>query len=867
MENLNPYNIFNFIGNITLDPSSDTWKNTEVLPAVLVTDNTLYTAMLTQLQQQNKLGTVWNEWVTDWVGQPTTSTQEKAFNLADWTNVAANELRFWQTGEVATGTATIPVTTTTSQSIGQKRAGQVTTIQNIPQEIVDNKIVNVAMVPFIRQKTVSFVATGLKPLTRFYAFFDNSDVTTFCSPNPLITDANGKVSGTFTIPDPTVANALKFRTGTRVFKLCNDSANQPGAITSFATANYVASGSLEQTQRTITTVGVPVVQEQTVTDTRTINSVTTTQTTKTVNWVDPLAQSFLVGTLDGGYCATSLDLFFSRKDTSLPVTVQIREMQNGSPTQSVVPFSTVVLNPSQINVSSDASVASRFSFQSPVYLKQGVEYAIVVISNSDNYFVWTALVGDALLNTDRYISQVPYAGVMFKSQNASTWTASQGQALKFTLYRALFNTAVLGAAVFQNPDLDLEILPDLSIITYNGTNAIRIRDQNHGMPSGSKVTVSIPPGTSNANWGASYNGILVSKIVPTQNSDLRDASQPSGVADTVLGSRTYTVSNVELDSYTISITDAANAAVNATSSGYTGVSFSVTRNMAYDVMMPIVHELNFPGTSTNYYTRAITGKSTHGSQTPYQRDVSGGFPYTQFIPNKNFTYAAPRLVASLINETKLINIGTAFQNKSLVWLVNLTSTLNNLSPMIDVSRMGAVLVSNRIDYRTNSTTPATSPSSAAPVYAAETVAKGATASQARYITRPAVLQSPANSIHVLLNTMLPYGAQVDVYYRVLPTNTNTTFDTQPYVLMSPDSTTDFSPAQSVDDFKDFYWRADNIGEFTKFSIKIVMRSTNSSAVPLCKELRVISLDTFSIKIVMRSTNSSAVPFDCARNYA
>ena len=52
----------------------------------------------------------------------------------------------------------------------------------------------------------------------------------------------------------------------------------------------------------------------------------------------------------------------------------------------------------------------------------------------------------------RTISEQPYAGVLFKSQNASTWTADQYEDLKFTIYRANF-TSSIGNAVFNNAEL------------------------------------------------------------------------------------------------------------------------------------------------------------------------------------------------------------------------------------------------------------------------------------------------------------------------------------------------------------------------------------------------------------------------------
>ena len=44
------------------------------------------------------------------------------------------------------------------------------------------------------------------------------------------------------------------------------------------------------------------------------------------------------------------------------------------------------------------------------------------------------------ISGDRTISEQLYAGVLFKSQNASTWTADQYEDLKFKVNRAEFDT-------------------------------------------------------------------------------------------------------------------------------------------------------------------------------------------------------------------------------------------------------------------------------------------------------------------------------------------------------------------------------------------------------------------------------------------
>ena len=102
------------------------------------------------------------------------------------------------------------------------------------------------------------------------------------------------------------------------------------------------------------------------------------QRTSELHGLIHLAQSIL---LDKSAFVTKLDLNFTTKDAAIPVTVSIREMVNGFPTQTVVPFSEVTLNPGAVST----SAATTFTFPSPVFLQDGVEYAIVIMANSNKY--------------------------------------------------------------------------------------------------------------------------------------------------------------------------------------------------------------------------------------------------------------------------------------------------------------------------------------------------------------------------------------------------------------------------------------------------------------------------------------------------
>lgn len=175
--------------------------------------------------------------------------------------------------------------------------------------------------------------------------------------------------------------------------------------------------------------------------------------------VDPLAQSFYIEP-ESGIFATSVDLYFYSRDPELPVTVQLRPMQLGLPTNQVYPFSEVVIDPKDVNISSDASIPTRITFESPVYLAGKQFHALAVLSNSSAYNVWIARLTEIDVSTvlqpeseQVLVSKQPLSGSLFKSQNGATWTPSQFEDLKFKLNRA--NFVGNGNINFYNPELSL----------------------------------------------------------------------------------------------------------------------------------------------------------------------------------------------------------------------------------------------------------------------------------------------------------------------------------------------------------------------------------------------------------------------------
>ena len=278
----------------------------------------------------------------------------------------------------------------------------------------------------------------------------------------LVTDISATLIGSFFIPNPNNINHPRFETGTKTFVLVNDDQNNQDLATTLAEEAYTAAGTLETVQENIISIRNARVENKQEFEARNVNRSLGTQVVGStvlsdtrrevvVGWYDPLAQSFLIED-ETGVFVTKCDVFFqSKDDMDIPVVFQLRTMENGFPTQKILPFTEIVLDPDQIITSSDGSVATTFEFKAPVYLEGGKEYAICLASNSTKYSVFISRIGENDLLTDTFISNQPYLGSLFKSQNASTWEASQWEDLKFTMYRADFLDS--GSVEFYSPEL------------------------------------------------------------------------------------------------------------------------------------------------------------------------------------------------------------------------------------------------------------------------------------------------------------------------------------------------------------------------------------------------------------------------------
>jgi len=799
--NVNPYNVFDWTGILELSPDSDEWKDVDVRPSIFIDDTSQFDQFKTMSEQTGILGTVWNEWETNWTG----------VDVSEESNTTRERVR----GRGTKVTTTTTTTTNTTQN--QARSGLRTDLgfDTVTRESGD-RVVEVNFAPFIRSREVFFKADQMKPNTKVFAFFDGTNITAYAkqksyvefasrssvvehagltshpdsSSGTLITDANGSLTGSVIIPN---SSSLRFKTGSRTFRLTDNSANNKELETTSSDATYSASGLLESRQSTITSTKVPVISTTELNNARTILE-TGVSTHETVTWIDPVAESFLI-TQDGGLFASSIDIFFQSKNTAnVPVRLEIREMQDGNPTQRVVPGSRKVLAPGSVNVSANGSAATNFAFDYPVYLSQDKEYAMVLISQCDDYNVWVAEMGGFdVTNTSERITKQPYNGVFFTSANASTWTAEQSKDLKFTLKRADFDISSHSEITLVNDIIPNKTLKSNPLVTTRNSGVITVNHPNHGMHAGSTITVS---------GATAINGITAANI-----------------------NGSHSIANITHDNYTITAASSDVSNDNATTGvgpgGGTAVVVQENRHM--DVMNLYAEHLNFPNTQVRFFATIMT------STTAGQGGAYGAGTEFEILPNKNIIFSSPRTIAHSAQETATLGSG----GKSFVLRCRMTSTKSHLSPVIDMNRCSVISVQNRIS-NTNSNE--------------GSVATGGDA-VSKYITKKVDLADDADVIKAFLSVNLPTAAQVRLYWRVLQGDGTVRVGGVDYTELNDVPWTEASPADVITfndnpgSFAEAEYAIDPLGanvSFGSMQFKIVLNSTNSSRVPLLKDFRAIA---------------------------
>lgn len=700
------------------------------------------------------------------------------------------------------------------------------------QTVSRNDLVGVSSLSFMRGRDISYTITDTKPNTPLYAFFDGKPVGTMITPTgsslgaPIITNAAGETSGVFHLPGST------FNTGAKKLVFQDQSVLDtnpiPGSTNGSAEATYTSTGMLETYRETYTTT----VDEVVINEHNTVEGSVIKKEVKVTQYLrDPIAQTFFTYGVKGGCFITKIDVFFQSKDSNLPVRLELRKVVNGYPAiQTVSEHAFVSLNPVSINTSNTAALPTSFVFSRPIYLEENQEYCFVLQSNSNAYNVWTSKMSERSIETGKIIFEQPFIGTMFKSENNITWSAEQTEDIKFTLYKAQFNTAV-------NPVLNWKftaqqiLIDGTSMSVTSGSPVVTVTFKNqHGNKTGDFVqfigqlgavyrgipslTISNTAGFAityiddnrlsfNCGVNATSTGTLttsgvINKIAvdvaglgyvsptitisaPMTNGVATVGGVQATATATVIGGKIIDVAITNagsgyVDEPTVSVSDSGGSGANLAI--ISEAIFGVTTNRRYQNIAVI--STNFTPTGTSIDASVITANEDYTrNETAYQSLVSGVFTNKLcVIPNSKVETAA-------FGVTPSTQLNLTFNSDN-----------PNVSPMLDTGKDDSQLRIRVSNFMVNEISNAES----------ELSASSGTA-QSRYISKIMTLATMSKGARILVNACSVNDTWFEVYLRTSMSASTSQHSAGNWFKMHCD--TDRNRSSNWNDFLDYEFNLDN----------------------------------------------------------
>jgi hypothetical protein len=932
---------YKYVGLLQLDPDNDYWCDTVQGPDTnisidLNTDSWEYLA--------STWPATWNSPITSFTGGPVlTGTTTNDVGGQYSVPQADGSTIIYQNTQTTSTFATPTVTTQTGNQTG---IGFVTTTQSYGNVVKDTSII-----PFMRSKQILFKMSGMMPSVRVYGFFDGVDVNAYVTPlteaefnsklksasgapitpaaaagSALVVGVDGVAYGAFRIPNDA---SLKFRTGSKRLRFTDNLTNSTtfGQLVTSCEATYTAEGLLQNVSAlTVTTKSVEITQTALMNTTYgSESSQTNASGTRIVGVIppssddggsnndggsvaletdrgcgdDPIAQSMFVSSLikaktgSSGMYMTKIDLFFATKDPTLPITVQLQEIEplTGQITSRVVPFSRVVIPSADVNTSSDGSAPTPAVFPSPVYLSNETEYAVVLIpaATNPNYNAFTAVLGEKDIVTKSVVSEQPSSGFMFTSANQRTWVPVENEDLKFTAYYAEFDKNTTGNLIVKNPSRE-------HLTIANTTGALsRIGEVIHGQ---TRIvgTFSIAAGNTTAinthiaNNSAYAQGITsgaTGKLVRLTSTALiiRDVSTNATfrggekirirVANTVTRNATTgeikgtgTATSATFPAGRVAYYDPINYAntrliLANTSYINSGAAFANARLFTTNTYIKgqtngysarIVTLNNVTIDNLNLITNMIVPSNNEVrafakiAKSTSTRDAS----FFKVNINGDLELSSPRYVLSRsIEANTSASSATMTNDRSLEIKYELDGRNIVASPAIDLDRISLYHTHNLI-------------STEGEISNTENYVVAGGNSETRYITRIVTLADgqDAEDLRVYLTAYKPSGSNIFVYYKVLAAEDNNTMNEVRWVPMELNEGQGFSLAtrySSSENKNDFIELVYDVPNYTNLARSGANNTTGIIEYRNTTRARYVGYKYFQVKIVLTNATSSNPP--------
>ena len=757
---------------------------------------------------------------------------------------------------------------------------------------VGNFVTDINMKPFVQSREVKVLVTGLRPNTQHYFFFEETPVNTHVFPGSVNlettssgteynvsnvqingskgaavrADSEGTLSAVFKIPEDT------FFVGESTLEVVDVDtySSIDSAKTSYAKATYrafnfdIGKSELNFTTRTV--------------DFDVTRNVVPRQFTRAAP-TDPIAQTFRVKTAQAAGASTislsEVDLYFKTKSSTLGVTVEIREVVNGYPSSTVLPFARKHLRANQVSTSSTALNATSFRFKNPVRLNVESEYCFVVMpdANSPDYLIWTSKVGSTDVASNVAITNDWGDGVLFTSTNDSAWKSYQDEDIKFAIKRYDFQTSAGHVNLVPN---DVEFLTvrgttnkfqndelayikksvqypvaisgtTLQTLTISGSTVFSANDYIHIVSGTNKFLSKITSVTT-----AVVNSVTVSTIVIDTPYNLGTTTSATGftcVAGRVSYFNKRKTNRLFLRESSATPTNFIDDnASTAHGSFIVGNTYTITN---VGTSSTTSHWNSAGATGTDPYlgqTFVATTVGTPGDGTARENDQvivgydSGAYATVTSVDNEEISYFQPQVYTSnsvrtstalsLYNGT---NIDKTIDSGGNVYLTNSARTVPSRSNIVDTTDPTTDSFVIKVDMSNNGYKTAT------PIVDADLsilnaykyhITNTATTSS-NWISREIVLQEQldATGLKVFVSAYRPAGTFVDTYVRfTYPTNVEVQSD---WILLDNADPEMYSNASNTKDYRLFEYDLNETtysDEFSSFQMKFVMRHATSSEI-------------------------------------
>ena len=925
VENLQPFEVISWNGEITLEPNKDVWFDT-----VRTETNTqqidLSTPFRALFDRTTALADQWNDWNRNIV--PRLRVAGGTLNVSNVDNVDNTFTTFTQDIEVGDSINSIDVNRFVRSRLVYLSANKLkanTVVHFFVDEVLHDEMIFPLDIIDMTERTGTFVigekvflsntnavttppeSTTIETSVISSSLGDYTSSSTYLSIQPPTTSDGTQLNPTIlnstfyvigetsgAIGKVTLVNSARvkadatgnletfiiippdtFETGNLSFKVCDQITGTSiyGISETSAVVTYDTLGTTVNLTSNVMSLDLPEISSGPIRGT-TVRFIPFPPPPPPRWGGDPVAQSFYVDS-QGGVFLSSIDLYFQSKDSTTPVSIEIRTMENGTLTDTVVPNSVAIVHASDVNISSDASLATKFTFPSLVYLNQDTYYAFVVKSDSKLYKIWISRLNEADVTTSYAIDKQPYSGSLFKSQNMSTWTPDKFEDIKFTINRAKFATNSTYTCVLNNdPIADVSLIQSPLQMTLNSSD-ITVFQPNHcmntpqnyvkisGIISDAPATIlntsitstyigNITVGNASSTTWQEVNGFPVSASNPgylmidseiiqyTSKSGNTLSVSERGIAGTTATAHSLNspvmcynlngiplveinkvhkiVEVIDFDNYKISTISKASSDLR---SG--GDTAKASRNIQYEELYVDLNNLVLPSTDMSITFTSVSGSSLYGSNNSFSQLNQ------ESIENKKYCKMnSSRLIASSPN-TAVYYPGFP---TTLKLNVNMSSSSDNVSPIIELYGSSINTVSNRLSKKLIDND--------IDISAELTPSSGFYSS---YITKKVTLEGVSTSIKVFFDAVRTQGlngsySDIKVFVKAVGDGNLTSFNQSGYVEVPSLS---YPKSSNSNDYKAFEFELKNLPEFKQYAVKICMIAEDQTNIIKIRNFRAISL--------------------------